>query len=134
MVVVARRAWPGARRWARLRGRGEPGRWDYLPSLPATARDRWVRRLRYYTRPLWLPFRRVESWPDNGVDYTGWRARWLQNTGPLRAGTEGTVTGFQTVAQGKQWTIAYATETVEQLDVLMHLPAPGSVELIAPAA
>lgn len=77
---------------------------------------------------------RAEHWPDDGVDYTGWRARWLRDAGPLRAGAEGTVTGFQTVAQGKQWTIAYATETIERLDVLTHLPSPESVELIEPAA
>lgn len=52
MVVVARRASRLARWWARARGRGEPGRWDYLP---ARGRDSavtgWAGRVVLVTGP-----------------------------------------------------------------------------------
>lgn len=77
-------------------------------------------------------FRRPQTWPDDGIDYTGWSARCLLDTGPIRAGDRGTVLGYTHERQGKLWTILFSTETVDEVSYLTHLPAPEAVELIAP--
>lgn len=56
---------------------------------------------------------------------------WI-NARLLKAGAEGTVTGYDRVKQGKQWRIAYDGDGAG-LDVVTRLPAPETVELIEPA-
>lgn len=130
MTVVARRASWVARRWARARGRGEPGRWDFCPHVPESA---WAHRWHRYTRRLRLLFQRPERWPDDGVDYTGWSARVLRDAGPLKAGAVGTVTGYEQDRRGRRWLIAYGPPELG-VDFYTRLPSPGSVELIEPGA
>lgn len=105
---------------------------------------RTLRRYAEWPVPWWRyawvratsAFRRRERWPDDGVDYTGWSARLLQDVGRvLAAGSEGRVLGFDQQRQGKFWRIEFpGAEPDHWVDYMTTLPTPESVELIEPAA
>lgn len=111
-------------RWWHRKG---SARWGYLPYTG----PRWKAYLRYYTRWPRRLFHRVERWPDDGTDYTGWSARMVVDVGPLKAGMVGTVTEFQKTKQGKKWIVDYDAPPMG-VDFYTRLPAPETVELIEP--
>lgn len=77
--------------------------------------------------------RRERPWPDAAVNYSGWTVRWLLDTGPVPAGTEGRVGGHRKHWRGRSWQITFHAGTENEVDVFRRLPRP-EVELVAPPA
>lgn len=111
---------------------------DVVESGPRSALVSLLRgsRLHYYWWRIRRRFARVEYWPDDGRDYTGWSARLLQPVGSmLAAGLEGRVVDYRRVRQGKLWRVAFpGTQPDRWVDYLTALPDPESVELTEPSA